>query len=396
MIESKQAAVDYTIGLDTLKAATAGALELVSVEDGFSPWRLPQASLAERVDENIRLVSGLATGVRLRLSTAATRIELDLSLGTRVLDHSETVAPPAIAVEVRGELVDRVESDTFVRRWPDASGEIIESGRARSVVRLHPGGDGHTERLVTVWLPHDAEVVIHSGRADASVRVADADPRATWVHHGSSISHALRAPGPFGPWPQRAARELDLNLINLSLAGQAVLDPSVARAIAACPADLITLKLGINVINCDGLSRRTFAPAVHGFVDTIRHAQPLTPIVLITALSCPIHEDTPGPTVAGADGKAMPLPRLDDDRDARLTLAATREFLGSVVHSKDDDALFLLDGLTLFGHSDAHYLFDNLHPDLDGNDLIGERFVKIARDPHSPLGKALSIATARA
>jgi hypothetical protein len=135
---------------------------------------------------------------------------------------------------------------------------------------------------------------------------------------------------------------------------------------------------------------------VHGFVDTIRHAQPLTPIVLITALSCPIHEDTPGPTVAGADGKAMPLPRLDDDRDARLTLAATREFLGSVVHSKDDDALFLLDGLTLFGHSDAHYLFDNLHPDLDGNDLIGERFVKIARDPHSPLGKALSIATARA
>lgn len=393
MIEDKQSAADHAIGPDTLRAATAGALQLVSVDDGFSPWRLPQTSLAERVDENIRLVSGLATGVRLRLSTAATSIELDMSIRTRVLDPSVAAAPPATAIEVQGELVDRVESDTFARRWPDASGEIIESGPARSVVRLHPGGDGHTERPVTVWLPHDAEVVIHSGRADASVHVADVDPRATWVHHGSSISHALGAPGPFGPWPQRAARELDLNLTNLSFAGQAVLDPSVARAIAASPADLITLKLGINVINCDGLSRRTFAPAVHGFVDTIRQAQPLTPIVLITALACPIHENAPGPTVAGPDGKAMPLPRLQGERDGRLTLAATREFISSVVHSKDDGALFLLDGLTLFGPADAHHLHDNLHPDLEGNDLIGERFVKIARDPRSPLGKALSVAT---
>ena len=264
------------------------------------------------------------------------------------------------------------------------------------MVRLHPGGDGRTERPVTIWLPHDAEVVIHSARADAPVSAAAADTRVAWVHHGSSISHALRAPGPFGPWPQRVARDLELNLTNLSFAGQAVLDPFVARAIAAQPADLITLKLGINVINCDGLSRRTFAPAVHGFIDTIRQAQPHTPIVLITALSCPIHENAPGPTVAGPDGMAMPLPRLQDDRDGRLTLAATREFISSVVQGRDDDALYLLDGLTLFGHSDAHYLFDNLHPDLEGNDLIGERFVKIARDPHSPLGKALAVAAGRA
>ena len=131
---------------------------------------------------------------------------------------------------------------------------------------------------------------------------------------------------------------------------------------------------------------------MHGFLDTIRQAQPLTPIVLITAIACPIHENAPGPTVAGPDGKAMPLPRIQDDRDGRLTLAATREFIGSVVQSRDDDALFLLDGLSLFGPAEAHHLHDNLHPDLEGNDLIGERFVAIARDPESPLGKARSLA----
>jgi hypothetical protein len=387
--EGRPGTAAHPVELETLKAATAGALELVDVDGGFSPRRLTRSALAERADENIRLVSGLATGVRLRLTTAATVIELDMSIRTRVLDQGVAVNTPATGVEVSGELVERVQNDTFARRWPDDTGGVIESGTARSVVRLAPGGDGSIERPVTVWLPHDAEVVIHSAHADAPVGVADADPRPVWVHHGSSISHALAAPGPFGPWPQRAARDLDLNLTNLSLAGQAVLDPSVARAIAACPASIITLKLGINVINCDGLSVRTFTPAVHGFLDLIRQVQPHTPIVLITAFACPIHENTPGPTVAGPDGKAMPLPRIQDDRDGRLTLSTTRDLIGSVVQSRNDDALFLLDGLTLFGQADAHLLADNLHPDLEGIDLIGERFVRVARDRRSPLGKAL-------
>jgi hypothetical protein len=382
--------VDEPIALDLLAAATAGAIELVWVDGGFSPRRLSQRALVSRADENIRLISGVATGVRLRLMTAATRIDLDLSIRTRVLEQTVTASPPSIAVETQGALVDRVESDTFGRRWPDASGEIHESGTARSVVRLSPGGDGLTEREVTLWLPHDAEVIIHGATADAPARVAPADPRPRWLHHGSSISHALEAPGPFGPWPQRVARDLDLNLSNLSFAGQAVLDQSVAQTIAAHPADLITLKLGINVINCDGFSVRTFGPAVHGFLDTIRSSQPDTAIVLITAIACPIHENTPGPTIAGPDGKAMALPRERSDRDGRLTLAATRRLIESAVRARGDERLFLLDGLSLFGQADAHLLRDNLHPDLEGNDLIGERFVALARDPGSPLGRALS------
>ncbi|WP_349897685.1 GDSL-type esterase/lipase family protein [Parafrigoribacterium soli] len=260
------------------------------------------------------------------------------------------------------------------------------------MVRLTPGGDGRTERPVTLWLPHDSEVIIHGATADAVVHIAPPDSRPRWVHHGSSISHSLEAPGPFGPWPQRVARDLDLNFSNLSFAGQAVLDQAVAQTMAAHPTDLITLKLGINVINCDGFSVRTFGPAVHGFLDTIRRQQPDTPIVLITAVACPIHEDTPGPTIAGPDGRAMALPRERYPRDGRLTLAATRQLIEGAVRVRDDERLFLLDGLSLFGLADAHHLRDNLHPDLEGNELIGERFVAIARDPASPLGRALTLA----
>jgi hypothetical protein len=40
------------------------------------------------------------------------------------------------------------------------------------------------------------------------------------------------------------------------------------------PADLITLKVGINLVNADSMRERTFRPAVHAFLDTIREGIP--------------------------------------------------------------------------------------------------------------------------
>ncbi|WP_349897684.1 hypothetical protein [Parafrigoribacterium soli] len=88
------AASEVPIALDLLTAATAGAVEIVWVDGGFSPRRLSQASLTQRADENIRLISGLATGVRFRLATAATRIDLDLSIRTRVLEQNRELGDP--------------------------------------------------------------------------------------------------------------------------------------------------------------------------------------------------------------------------------------------------------------------------------------------------------------
>ena len=65
--------------------------------------------------------------------------------------------------------------------------------------------------------------------------------------------------------------------------------------IASQPADLISLKLGINVVNGDTMRERTFVPAVHGFLDTIRERHPDVPVAVVTPIICPVAEDHPGP-----------------------------------------------------------------------------------------------------
>ena len=86
-----------------------------------------------------------------------------------------------------------------------------------------------------------------------------------------------------------------MELINLGFGGSALLDPFTARAIRDTPADLISVKIGINLVNTDLMRLRAFAPAVHGFLDTIREGHPTTPLLVVSPILCPIHEDTPGP-----------------------------------------------------------------------------------------------------
>lgn len=376
-----------------VRSSIAGAIELVDVPGGFSPRRLPALALLQRADDNIRVYSGVATGVRLRLMTDARRIELDLSVVTPVPKPDAVAGPPVVVTELDGVEAVRTPVPRYSRRWVGADGRMVDEPPVATTIVLDlPAAGAVRARSVDVWLPHDAEVTIEEVRADGEVRASGTSGLPRWVHHGSSISHALDAPGPHGPWPQRVARDLELDLVNLSIAGQAVLDQSVARAIAALPADVITLKLGINIINCDGFSTRTLGPAVHGFLDTVRDGHPATPIVVITAVACPIHEDTPGPTIAGSEDRAIAMPRERHPRDGRLTLRDVRRIIAQVVSDRaaTDERLALMDGLTLFGVDDAHHLYDDLHPDSAGNELIGSRFVATARDAGSPLGRAVA------
>ena len=101
---------------------------------------------------------------------------------------------------------------------------------------------------------------------------------------------------PTGTWPVVAARLAGLDLVNLGLGGSALLDPFVARTIRDTPADLISVKLGINLVNQDLMRRRVLGPAVHGWLDTIRDGHPDTPIRLVSPIFCGIHESVPGPT----------------------------------------------------------------------------------------------------
>ncbi len=85
-----------------------------------------------------------------------------------------------------------------------------------------------------------------------------------WVHHGSSISQGSNAATPAGTWASIAARAAGVGLVNLGFGGSALLDPFVARVIRDTPADLLSVKMGINIVNADLMRRRAFAPACTG------------------------------------------------------------------------------------------------------------------------------------
>jgi lysophospholipase L1-like esterase len=179
-------------------------------------------------------------------------------------------------------------------------------------------------------------------------------------------------------WAIHASQLLNLNLINFGLAGQCQLDGFVARSMAELPADLITLKLGINIVNADSMRERAFIPAVHNFLDILRDKLPHTPIIIISSIWCPFHEETPGPTMIDGAllfGKERPA----EFAAGAMTLQRTREILFEIVNKRADENLHFVDGLSLFGELDEPNLPDKLHPNSAGYRLMGERFAASQR-----------------
>jgi lysophospholipase L1-like esterase len=207
-----------------------------------------------------------------------------------------------------------------------------------------------------------------------------------WLHYGSSISQGSNAANPTGIWPVVAAARAGVELVNLGFSGSAMLDQPVARAMREQPADLISVKIGINLTN-DVMRMRAFTPAVHGFLDTIRDGHPRTPLLVISSILCPMLEDVPGPAtfdLSAGDG-VLRFRATGDPADVaagKLTLQTIRAELARIVAQRaaEDPNLHLLDGRALYGEADSteRPLPDRLHPDAATQQLMGERFAELA------------------
>jgi hypothetical protein len=127
---------------------------------------------------------------------------------------------------------------------------------------------------------------------------------------------------------------------------------------------------------------RAFAPAVHGFLDTIREGPPDHAAARHLADLVRDPRAHPGPAMpdltALAEGRLSFAATGDPTDRTRLTLETIRDVLAAVVEARsaDDPHLQYLDGRELYGEADAARLPlpDQLHPDAETHRMIGERF----------------------
>ncbi|TDD61885.1 lipase [Kribbella antibiotica] len=362
-----------------------GAIDLEQTERGILPHRLPAWARRQNDDALLAMAESQSSGLRLVFRTDATVIELETIPTKRTYVGAPTRPDGVYDVLVDGVLFAQGTADggdVITIDFATGGAEVTQGSSATQRFELAAGS-----KLVEIWLPHDETTELVALRTDAPVEpVPSAGP--VWVHHGSSISHGSNATHPTGTWPAIVAAKSGVQLVNLGFSGTALLQPFIARTIRDTPADLISIKLGINLLNSDAMRLRAFGPAVHGFLDTIREGHPTTPLLVISSLLAPIHEDTPGPTGPDfaelAEGKLTFAARGNPDEvaDGKLTLAVIRTELAKIVAQRaaEDPNLHYLDGLDLYGEPDtaAHPLLDNLHPDADTHRLIADRFSTLA------------------
>ncbi|MGA5701189.1 GDSL-type esterase/lipase family protein [Peterkaempfera bronchialis] len=340
--------------------AVDGAIDLEYGDGWVQPWRLPHADLD--LHHPLLAVAAMGpSGVRLRCTTGSRHLALHIQ-PVALPGSPPAEDPPPYALVLDGEPVREVAAPTVA--LTDAMVDLPDL----------PAG----EKQVEIWLPVLPGVRIRALRAvdGRPLRPPAPDRRPRWTVYGSSITQGHRVAAT-ACWPAVAARLLGLRPTNLGYGGGCLLEPLVARVVAARPADRITLEVGINVHNSAALRARTLAPALHGFLAAIRDRQPEVPVTVVSPVyGGELRETTPDSWYEGPDGVRR---RVSGD----MTLPRIREVLAEAVavrRRRGDARLTYLDGRELFAAEDAAagLMPDGLHPDAAGQRLMGERWAAYA------------------
>lgn len=307
-----------------------GAFSVQLGEDWVSPWRLDY----DRLEFFPSLKDGIAhhcSGVRLCFSTDAKEVELN---------PWPREVPYRLDVFVDGKLHEEVTAAV-----------------GTDSIRLKKFAAGQKD--IEIWLPNNMPFWLKGiGVPDeASIRKME-QKRKRWIHYGSSISHSGCAERPSNTWTGLVAKKMDLHLTSFGFSGNCQCEPMVARMIRDLPADIITLKLGINSYNAH--TNRTWAACVIGLICLIREKHETTPIVVISPIYSPPREEPIG--------------------TCGYSLAGMRAELAGIVEQAEkygDATISYVDGLDVFGPDELNFMPDELHPNSDGQFVMAEKFIKV-------------------
>lgn len=314
-----------------------GAVSVEHIGNCLKPWRVDYRlrDLFPSPDEALLGKMECTSGVKLRFFTDSTKVVLKVSQIEEVIRNFDLV--------IDNQLLETVELS------PESTTVLFDN---------IPTG----EKVIEIWLPqqHPTEIISLEVDDDSDAVVLP-DSRLKWITYGSSISQCNSAHSPSRIWPATASRIHDLNLTSLGYGGQCHLEPMIARMIRDLPADIITLKLGINVQGGLSLNPRTFKAAVIGLIQIIREKHPSTPIGVISPIISPQREE-----VDNAVGLSLTKMRIE-----------IKDAVERIKKTDNDENLFYFDGLKIFGESlVGPRLPDNLHPDGDGYEILGKNIAE--------------------
>jgi lysophospholipase L1-like esterase len=278
------------------------------------------------------------------------RLPADIAAAARVpATVSLSVSGPANAIELSytaaqlaGGMRGPFYGTTFAA-YPavgDGPPAEVAARPGAGTVRL-PVGPGPT----TVYLPEGMAPTL-TAVAGVGAAIAPGPAQRRWLAYGDSITEGWGASAPGRSWLATAARRLGLEAVNFGYAGSGRGELVVSEAMAAVPADVITLAFGTNCWGMIAFTEDLLEATVRAFVASVRAGHPRTPVVLVSPVVRPDAEATPnrlGATLAGL--------RAAYER-AALSLGAA------------DPSITLVRGRELV---EAGQLADGIHPDDAGH-----------------------------
>ena len=327
---------------DDTRFAWYGAVSFEHGGGWIKPWRIPfeQRVLYGKTSQDDMMLSraGMPSGVRIAFRSNTTSIR----------GQTEPLTPNAYNVpETLAAKVDLVCDGELLSTFP------LGEGTEFSFENL-PGG----EKSLELWLPEYREMKLRYLEFDDGASVAPLeDDRVRWAIYGSSNTQSRGAQSPFYTWPAVAAREQNLNHINLSYGGQCHLDSMAARLIRGTSADVLSMEVGVNIYSSATMNARAIRAAMIGFVQIVREGHPTTPLAVMSAIYGWERETTLN--------------------DVHLTLADTREIIQEAVEALQacgDSNLHYFNGLDFLGEPEKELVEDHVHPNVEGYKLLGHTF----------------------